>query len=42
MSATQHLTNQANQTIPLNIVAVSGGLNTPCKTERLVENIQAE
>ena len=42
MSATQHLTNQANPTIPLNIVAVSGGLNTPSKTESLVQNIVDE
>ena len=42
MSITQNFTNQSNPTIPLNIVAVSGGLNTPSKTESLVQNIVDE
>lgn len=44
MSATQtqHSTNPSHQVTPLNIVAVSGGLNTPSKTESLVQNILDE
>ena len=42
MSITQNFTNQPNPAIPLNIVAVSGGLNTPSKTESLVQNIVDE
>jgi alkylation response protein AidB-like acyl-CoA dehydrogenase len=42
MSITQNFTNQSNPAMPLNIVAVSGGLNTPSKTESLVQNIVDE